>query len=175
MKQDLQTLEEKYQLIYPLLEPGEEVRVITQDLFPNIIPERYFVTSYGRAFSFKSKNQLIQLTPEPIYHNSIGQRIQMRNIFKNPIRLSIYRLVLIVFNPVNNMENLEVKHIDGNPANNKLSNLEWREGSYLNYIQDPRNPIVDFSSMELFPNEVVLPITEREVPDIKPIYFISNY
>lgn len=37
----------------------------------------------------------------------------------------VYRLVLETFNPVCNMENLQVNHIDGNKSNNKLSNLEW--------------------------------------------------
>ena len=63
--------------------------------------------------------------------------------FKNPIenhkgylRYSIYvygkrklffvhRLVLSVFSPVENMEKLQVNHIDGNKKNNKLENLEW--------------------------------------------------
>lgn len=37
----------------------------------------------------------------------------------------IHRLVLITFNPVENMDNLQVNHKDGNPTNNKLDNLEW--------------------------------------------------
>jgi hypothetical protein len=63
--------------------------------------------------------------------------------FKNPmenqkgyLRYSIYvygkrkfffvhRLVLSVFNPIENMENLQVNHIDGNKKNNRLENLEW--------------------------------------------------
>lgn len=41
------------------------------------------------------------------------------------INKSIHRLVLENFNPVSNMENLTVNHIDGNKENNNLSNLEW--------------------------------------------------
>lgn len=37
----------------------------------------------------------------------------------------VHRLVLETFNPICNMENLQVNHIDGNKSNNKLSNLEW--------------------------------------------------
>lgn len=37
----------------------------------------------------------------------------------------IHRLVLETFSPCENMENLEVNHIDCNINNNMLSNLEW--------------------------------------------------
>ena len=37
----------------------------------------------------------------------------------------VHRLVLMAFNPVENMEKLEVNHKDGNKKNNNLSNLEW--------------------------------------------------
>ena len=37
----------------------------------------------------------------------------------------VHRLVLMAFNPIEGLENLEVNHKDGNKKNNDLSNLEW--------------------------------------------------
>lgn len=42
-----------------------------------------------------------------------------------PKQYRIHRLVLEAFNPVENMQNLQVNHIDNNRSNNNLSNLEW--------------------------------------------------
>lgn len=41
------------------------------------------------------------------------------------IRMSVHRLVMQTFCPCDNMENLQVNHIDGNKANNCLTNLQW--------------------------------------------------
>lgn len=52
----------------------------------------------------------------------------------------IHRLVLENFNPVENMENLEVNHLDEDKTNNCLNNLQWctREEN-LNYGNRAKN------------------------------------
>lgn len=41
------------------------------------------------------------------------------------IKESVHRLVLETFCPIENMEDYQVNHIDGNKTNNNLNNLEW--------------------------------------------------
>ena len=37
----------------------------------------------------------------------------------------VHRLILKTFKPCNNMENLDVNHINGDKTDNRLINLEW--------------------------------------------------
>lgn len=56
----------------------------------------------------------------------------------------LHRLVLMAFQPVENMQNLEVNHKDGNKMNNKLENLEWctpsenQKHAFQTGLQKPR-------------------------------------
>lgn len=55
--------------------------------------------------------------------------------------LSVHRLVMKAFNPREDMDELQINHIDGNKTNNYIENLEWSTAlenmrhSYLNYLQ----------------------------------------
>lgn len=53
------------------------------------------------------------------------QIINFQTVDNKKKTFRLHRLVLMAFNPIEGMENLEVNHIDGNKINNKLENLEW--------------------------------------------------
>lgn len=56
--------------------------------------------------------------------NSGYHRIGLYSLSKRKV-FYVHRLVLSTFNPVPNTDNLEVNHINGNPLDNFLGNLEW--------------------------------------------------
>ena len=93
------------------------------DFLPEI-KDYYTVNDLGEFFS---DNSGLMKT-----RNRAGTEYQIINFMtingkKKTFRA--HRLVLMAFNPIKNMENLEVNHIDGNKANNKLTNLEWCSSS----------------------------------------------
>lgn len=89
------------------------------DFLPEI-KDYYTVTDKGEFFSDNSGKMKTR--------NKAGTEYQIINFMtidgkKRTFRA--HRLVLMAFNPVKNMDKLEVNHIDGNKRNNNLSNLEW--------------------------------------------------
>ena len=83
----------------------------------------YQVSNLGRIKSLKKSNVPIimkqQLTRKGYYNVHITANDGSRK------SCQVHRLVLKTFNPCDNMDNLEVNHIDENKTNNCLSNLEW--------------------------------------------------
>lgn len=89
------------------------------DFLPEI-KDYYTVTDKGEFFSDNSGKMKTR--------NRAGTEYQIINFMtidgkKRTFRT--HRLVLMAFNPIENMDKLEVNHIDGNKRNNNLSNLEW--------------------------------------------------
>jgi hypothetical protein len=76
---------------------------------------KYSVSNLGRI-----KNNKTGYILKPIVDNRGYQMLWV-----NHKGYQYHRLVLSNFNPILNWENLHVNHIDCNPLNNQLTNLEW--------------------------------------------------
>lgn len=89
------------------------------DFIPEI-KDYYTITSDGLIYS---DNSGLMKT-----RDRAGTDYQIINLSKldgSKRTFRVHRLVMMAFNPVENMDELEVNHIDGNKKNNKIENLEW--------------------------------------------------
>lgn len=93
------------------------------DFLPNI-KDLYTINDNGEIFSdisgkMKTRNK----------GNTEYQIINFMTQEGKKKTYRVHRLVMMAFKPTENMDNLEVNHIDGDKKNNVLSNLEWCSSS----------------------------------------------
>lgn len=82
---------------------------------------QYWISSYGRVWSEKTKKFLTQ---SPVSDKDKHLKVKLSKN-GNSEKFFVHRLVMLTFAPVENAKTLQVNHIDGNPLNNTLENLEW--------------------------------------------------
>ena len=107
----------------PLRDQYDEWREIIDS---NIAPGMYFVNTYSEVFSFKYG----QLLKPVLNHGgylivSLNANPALGLDEKHRFQRKIHRLSMIAFNPIDNYQNFQVNHKDGNKLNNHISNLEW--------------------------------------------------
>lgn len=86
------------------------------------IYKNYYVTDKGYVISQNiQSNKYIILKPS--YNGDYLHIILIVNGKRKSI--SVHRLILQTFNPIDNSNNYQVNHIDENKDNNCLENLEW--------------------------------------------------
>ena len=83
----------------------------------------YYVTEDGHVWSAYS-NKFIRELPDK--NGYLKVRLSSTDLPKGKQHAySVHRLVLENFCPCENMNELQVNHIDGDKTNNAVSNLEW--------------------------------------------------
>lgn len=86
----------------------------------------YQISNYGRVKSFKRNSEGL-IMKEQYYkygyaYVSLSTKI---NGATKKVKKKIHRLVLENFQPIEDMDNLQVNHKDENKTNNHIDNLEW--------------------------------------------------
>lgn len=108
------------------------------DFLPEI-KDMYTINSDGEVFSDKTGKMKTRNKGDTDY-----QIINFMKIDGKKKTYRLHRLVLMAFDPRDDMDSLEVNHKDGNKKNNKLENLEWCTSSenqihaYKTGLQKPR-------------------------------------
>lgn len=112
----------------------------------------YSVTSDGRVISHRRKKvgELYQ-APHPSGYKTVSFFYKQKQIIKK-----VHRLVAETFIPKPGQDYYEVNHIDGDKANNNVSNLEWvspsenQRHAYKLGLRKPLRPDQVFNSKLTF-------------------------
>lgn len=123
-----------------------------KELILDGLNKKYTIDEDGNIFDIKENRY------RKIRENEKGYLYCTFYINGKSKKFFIHRLVLYCFNPVPNMDTLQVNHIDGNKKNNNINNLEWctqsenQRHAYrmgLNSNKGLRNPACKYSEKEI--------------------------
>lgn len=89
------------------------------ELYPNI-KDCYWINDKGEIHNKNTGNKISYKVERDGY-----VRVSLMKKTGGTTYLQIHRIYMMAFKPNNNMEKLQINHIDGNKQNNNLDNLEW--------------------------------------------------
>lgn len=109
----------------------------------------YSITKDGKVYSHRSKRFIKAYRSNYIYVR----------LYKDGVcyRFSVHRLLLLTYKPIANCDKLVVDHIDNNPFNNKLENLQWlTQKQNIKRSYSTLSPVRNFTECKLYKKEVLI-------------------
>ena len=116
----------------------------------------YKVSSLGKIYG-KRKELKQRLSEDGYLEITVGKT-------DNRTTMKVHRIILMTFDPREDMENLEVNHKDFNRTNNKLDNLEW-----LSHVENVRYSKENHRNFDGEKNPKAT-FTERQIKTIRAMY-----
>ena len=153
------TLEEYHQISILRSNCIEFWAPVTDKVIPNIIPGKYWVSTYGKIFDTE--------TQRPVgisIHGKGYYQVPFRTLDGKRITRKLHRIILLTFCYVAGYESLEVNHIDSNRTNNNLENLEWTTPSE-NTIHG-----ILYGNKKVFNEKIDTIIPDKEILEIYDLY-----
>lgn len=102
----------------------EEFRFIDDFTYPNIVPERYMISNFGRVFD-RLFNQFVDFLPDQYGYPSFVINYYIDWNVIDSVAIRVDRAVMCTFNPIPAYNSTEVRHLDGNKNHYTRNNLEW--------------------------------------------------
>ena len=94
---------------------------VTDRVIPNVIPDRYYVSTFGRTYN-KNTNKPFGMS---MHRKGYYQFNFSTNTPGKGITRKLHRVIMFTFAYFPGCEKYEINHIDGNKRNNCITNLEW--------------------------------------------------
>ena len=83
------------------------------------VKDRYYINRNGELFTDNGEKKMKDALKNGYVKNCLTLKDGTQRFYFR------HRLVMRCFNPIDNFEDLQVNHKDGNKLNNNLDNLEW--------------------------------------------------
>ena len=111
---------------------------------------KYAVSNMGRVKSLYNERHKI-FREKILRPGNHGNEYLYVNLYRNGEQKKywVHRLVLMTFNPIDGMENLEVNHINEFKDDNRLENLEWCDRSYNNTYNGRHKRVAEKNSIPI--------------------------
>lgn len=170
--------------------PDDEIwKHVETPLYPEL-QTYYAISNYGRVYSAKT-GKYVKLRKKRKGNNYVSVRLSAtdkdgKNTKKE---VPIHRLMMAIFYPVENMENLQVNHIDGVKYHNTFDNLEWvtpsenirhaYDNNLVTILEAENSPYTNYTN-EMINNICKLFMTgkysKKEIAEIVgvPIHIVRN-